>query len=137
MKICYTHEFAAAHRIFGHRGKCKNLHGHNYKVKMVLETEPLNTLGMVMDFAEAKDLFGGWIDQNWDHKLLLFCKDPITEQDWLREHGLVVLAFNPTAENMAQFLFEKFNKIIEEGNWQGKITAITVFETEKGAAKCE
>lgn len=52
--ICKEFDFAAAHRIPDHPGKCKNLHGHNYRVRVFLTAERLDALGMVADFAQLK-----------------------------------------------------------------------------------
>jgi 6-pyruvoyltetrahydropterin/6-carboxytetrahydropterin synthase len=46
--------FAAAHAIRGHTRGCQNLHGHNYRVRVHLTAERLDTLGMVLDFADLK-----------------------------------------------------------------------------------
>lgn len=46
--------FAAAHFIRGHRGECRNLHGHNYRVRVHLAASQLDELGMVLDFADLK-----------------------------------------------------------------------------------
>lgn len=47
-------DFAAAHFIRGHRGECRHLHGHTYRVKVSVEASELDDLGMVVDFADLK-----------------------------------------------------------------------------------
>ncbi|MEL7059491.1 MAG: 6-carboxytetrahydropterin synthase QueD [Acidobacteriota bacterium] len=61
--------FAAAHFIPGHPGKCANLHGHNYRVRVHLAAEELDSLGMVVDFAWLKATLGELTDR-FDHKVL-------------------------------------------------------------------
>ena len=108
-------EFDAGHRVLGHEGKCKHLHGHRYRVEITVRGPKLDALGRVIDFGEVKRLVGGWVDANWDHNLLLHPDDPLlaTHPD-LAEHihgraPYVMLPhgrkLNPTAENMAETLF--------------------------------
>ncbi len=99
-------EFDAAHRVMGHEGKCKYLHGHRYTVEASFVAERLDTVGRVVDFGKIKALLGGWIDEYWDHNTILSNEDNtlgeqiaiITNQD------IFYLPNNPTAENMADYL---------------------------------
>lgn len=109
-EISYEMTFDAGHRIVGHKGKCARLHGHTYKIHIMaagLVVDP----GFVIDFGDLKDIVN-----KWDHKMLLWEKDPcsvttILESDNM-DFGVVRLPFNPTAENMAQYLaikiYDKF-----------------------------
>lgn len=107
MIICTRRlEFDAAHRVIGHEGKCKYLHGHRYAVEASFVADDLDTLGRVIDFGVVKALLGGWIDEHWDHNTILCEKDKelggritsCTNQD------IFYLPTNPTAENMADYL---------------------------------
>ena len=62
-------QFAAAHRLRGYEGKCENLHGHNYKVELVVGCEDLNGTGMVMDFQDLKKIADEVIAR-FDHRYL-------------------------------------------------------------------
>ena len=88
--IYKEYDFAAAHHIPGHRGKCRHLHGHNYKVRVGLEADELDELGMVMDFADLKTLIKAVVDP-FDHRLI----NDIEPFD--RE--------SPTAEKISEVLF--------------------------------
>jgi 6-pyruvoyltetrahydropterin/6-carboxytetrahydropterin synthase len=96
--------FCAGHRIVGHESKCAGLHGHTYEAHVTAEAE-LDELGRVIDFSVLKERIGGWVDENWDHALVLDAADP--DADELRAYGRVA-AINgpPTAENMAAHLGE-------------------------------
>lgn len=97
--------FCYGHRIRGHAGKCGHLHGHN--ARAVIECEgPLDKLGMVVDFTLIKERVGGWIDQQWDHQMLLEGDDPLAET--LTELGEPVFPLTgpPTAEVMARHLYQ-------------------------------
>lgn len=140
MEICYKHQFCAAHRLVGHEGKCARIHGHNYLVKTVVRSQSLNKLGMVMDFGDLKRTVGHWLDENWDHRFLLYeadhlLKDYLPAATLVAEYGLVVVPFNPTAENMAKFLLPKFNNVLATAGFRPDVVSVTVFETDKGGAK--
>jgi len=96
--------FCYGHRIRGHGGPCAHLHGHNAMVEIVCEG-PLDALGMVVDFGEIRDRIGRWIDDHWDHRMVLARSDPIVPT--LRDAGepLFLLDAPPTAENMAAHLY--------------------------------
>ncbi|MBY0228204.1 MAG: 6-carboxytetrahydropterin synthase, partial [Gemmataceae bacterium] len=68
--------FCYGHRILGHAGKCRHLHGHNGRVAVTLEAESLDALGMVADFGTIKDTVGKWIAERLDHRMILKRGDP-------------------------------------------------------------
>lgn len=99
----YT-EICCAHRIYGHPGKCNDFHGHNYKITIdiVSERDELDKLGMLMDFNRISEVLGK-IEAAWDHKFLVWGKDPYAEKLGLIDlPGLILLPFSPSAENMAK-----------------------------------
>ena len=66
-------EFAAAHRLGkGYQGKCQHLHGHNYRVVVLLAGEQLDGYDFLIDFNDIKSLFDVWLQQNWDQPLYYF-----------------------------------------------------------------
>ncbi len=99
-------EFDSAHRVMGHEGKCKNLHGHRYVVEATFAAKSLDTLGRVVDFGVIKDVLGGWLDSNWDHTTILFDQDKPLGKSIADHTGQTIfyLPTNPTAENMAEYL---------------------------------
>ena len=62
-------EFAAAHTIRGHRGKCENLHGHYYRVQLTVQGNELDQTGMVCDFKQLKRWLKDVLDR-FDHRCL-------------------------------------------------------------------
>jgi 6-pyruvoyltetrahydropterin/6-carboxytetrahydropterin synthase len=98
--------FCYGHRLLGHAGKCRHLHGHNGRAVLVLESPRLDGLGMVVDFGRVKQVVGGWIDAHLDHRMLLHRDDPALPV--LREQGepVFVMDANPTAENLARLIFD-------------------------------
>lgn len=99
------HDFSTGHRVYGHESKCAHLHGHNYRVNFTVQAEQLDSIGRVMDFSVIKDTLCAWLEENWDHKFLIYALDPwaatLKETD---PQGVVVVDFNPTAENMGEYL---------------------------------
>lgn len=103
------HDFSYGHIVTGHEGKCRNLHGHNGRIHFTVTADELDSVGRVMDFAAIKDRLCSWLEENWDHKFLVW--EHAEEQlvrglQRLDPAGVVVVPFNPTAENMARYLLK-------------------------------
>lgn len=100
--------FCYGHRVMGHESKCATLHGHNGVIWV--HSSPiveLDSLGRVIDFSVIKSVIGNWVDENWDHTMIIF-KDDLKTIDLLSQapshKALFILDKNPTAENLAHFL---------------------------------
>jgi 6-pyruvoyltetrahydropterin/6-carboxytetrahydropterin synthase len=101
------HDFSTGHRVYGHESKCAHLHGHNYRIHLTVEAEQLDTVGRVMDFSAIKEHLCYWLEEEWDHKFLVWEQDPFASSlKELDPDGTVVVNFNPTAENMGQYLID-------------------------------
>lgn len=115
------HDFSAGHRVAGHESKCANMHGHNYRVHFTVEPNAdsgLDAQGRVIDFSVIKDRLCEWLEANWDHRFLAWEHDlemkaihRMVHQADEQRHvismmnlSMVWLPFNPTAENMANYL---------------------------------
>lgn len=121
------HDISCGHRVVGHESKCSNLHGHNYRIhfvcvpevlyddkptrsdptRLIKVTRDLDEVGRVIDFGVIKEQLCEWLERNWDHKFLMYTTDPIlryVDIDIL--DGVVIVPFNPTAENMAAYLVD-------------------------------
>ena len=124
--------FCAAHRLLRYEGPCSKLHGHNYVVEVTVrsvhEPDPLNDVGFVADFADVRNIVGGWIDENWDHRAILDRKDALIHSGVLRPDEFFVLDYNPTAENMAHLLLRNFDD--EMANVGVELSRVRVYETE-------
>ncbi len=106
-RVCKEIEFCYGHRLLEHAGKCKHLHGHNARAVVVLESDELDGMGMVCDFAEVDRAARSFIDAELDHTMLLRRDDPFLPR--MREAGerVYVMDLNPTAENIARLILEK------------------------------
>lgn len=113
-------EFDAGHRLLHHEGKCAHLHGHRYVAEIGVCTGQLDDVGRVIDFSVVKSVMQKWIDERWDHNILLHVDDPLVSTFidverkifYSASLGMVIFndkmpyicAANPTAENMVQHL---------------------------------
>lgn len=131
------HDFSAGHRVSGHENKCAHLHGHNYRVHFEVEAQELDHLGRVMDFSVIKSKLCEWLEENWDHKFLMFEHDELTPSiAKLVPDDIVITKFNPTAENMAKYLCEVV--AVEQLAGTGCILRkCTIDETRKCSASYE
>lgn len=100
------HDFSYGHRVYNQGGKCENLHGHNGRVYFTIKGNKLDDVGRVIDFSVIKTLLCEWLEDNWDHKFLVGNEDPIKNYLIEIDSTVVIVPFNPTAENMAQYLVE-------------------------------
>lgn len=97
--------FCYGHRLLNYEGKCRNLHGHNGLVRVTLSAGELNSTGMVRDFSELKEVLGGWIDENLDHRMILAENDPLLPILTATQTAVFPMKTNPTAEHLAELLF--------------------------------
>ena len=113
MRIKLIRSFSAAHRLPDYQGPCHDLHGHTWKAVFVLEG-PVKQDGMVCDFKIVKKLLDGFLP---DHQ---FLNDIVP---------------NPTAENLAQFLFDKISAELKKQNLTLK--TVEIWESDNAAAIVE
>ncbi|PKM79819.1 MAG: 6-carboxytetrahydropterin synthase QueD [Firmicutes bacterium HGW-Firmicutes-14] len=115
----YGH-FDAAHFLRGYRGKCANIHGHRWKVEIILQGSELNELGIMIDFMDVKRLLKE-VTGRFDHKLI--------------NEVLPFDRVNPTAENMAKEIFGLMEEALKDFLGTGvTISRVTVWESEAAAA---
>ena len=102
-------DFSAAHRLREYNGECEKLHGHNWRVRVTVESERVDHLGMVIDFRELKRLLGEVLEK-MDHAYLNDLES-FAEQ-------------NPTTENVAKLIYEKLSvRLSEKGARLAEVTA--------------
>jgi len=102
--------FCYGHRLLGHQGKCRHLHGHNATAVIRLESRELNPLGMVCDFGDVGNYVKTWLDAEIDHTLLLHRDDPVLPLLQSAGERVYVMKDNPTAENIARLIFEQVQR---------------------------
>jgi 6-pyruvoyltetrahydropterin/6-carboxytetrahydropterin synthase len=127
------HDICCGHRVVGHESKCKNLHGHNYRFHFSVEPYPkheLDTVGRVIDFSVIKTTLCDWLERCWDHKFLIWEKDPFKWDLIDLDAGIVVVPFNPTAENIAEFFTLSVAPSLLVGTGT-RLVELTIEETRK------
>jgi 6-pyruvoyltetrahydropterin/6-carboxytetrahydropterin synthase len=111
--------FAAAHRLRGYRGKCEELHGHNYHVRLIVSGEKLDEIGLLQDFTILKRVLRGIVDK-LDHKYL----NELPPFDTM----------NPSAENLARFIHDETAKQLAGQLGEASLASVTVWETDTASA---
>jgi len=130
-------QFCAGHRVFKHESKCAHPHGHNYVLYATFkkaDSDSLDEVGRVIDFSIIKSILGGWIDANWDHGFLVYADD-YEMLNFLLDynHKHYKCSFNPTAENMAEYLYTEICPHLFE-KLGIRCTKIKLHETENCSA---
>lgn len=153
-QVTRYHDICAGHRVVGHEGKCRNLHGHNYRIFFTVEADGLSDernysiqngldkVGRVLDFSVINSHLCEWLEENWDHRMLLWEKDRLLmpRSDGFSilsyDESIVVVPFNPTAENIAAHLVNVIGPMQLEGTgcW---LVKVVIEETRKCSASYE
>jgi 6-pyruvoyltetrahydropterin/6-carboxytetrahydropterin synthase len=115
-KLSVTKNFSSAHCLRKYKGKCENLHGHNWKIKAVFCGTKLDKTGMLIDFTDIKKHLEKII-LYLDHKFLNEI-EPFNR-------------INPTAENLASFILEQLKSIEIEN---AKVCEVEVWENQSSCA---
>ncbi len=120
--------FCYGHRLLGHRGPCRHLHGHSARVLVRLEAECLDAQGMVTDFADIGGFLKEWLQGEIDHNMLLHRDDPVLPLLQAQGERAYPMDTHPTAENIARLIFEA----VREAGFP--VVEVTLFETGSASA---
>jgi 6-pyruvoyltetrahydropterin/6-carboxytetrahydropterin synthase len=118
-EVSVDESFAAAHNLRNYKGKCENLHGHNYKVRVTLSGKELDSVGLLYDFVHLKQAIQGVI-RSLDHTYL----NELPPFDVL----------NPSAENIARYIYDETAKHLPRAASGAGIASITVWESDVTSA---
>ena len=118
-EVSVDETFAAAHNLRGYKGKCENLHGHNYKVRVTLSGKEVDSVGLLYDFVHLKQVIQSVI-RSLDHKYL----NELPPFDVL----------NPSAENIARYIYDQAAKQLHQAPNGAQVSSITVWESDVTAA---
>lgn len=140
IRITKRLEFDAGHRVPGHDGKCRALHGHRYAVEITCEATQLDEAGFVVDFGIVKKKVGAWIDEVLDHAFIVWREDPALEAILaaVKATGCArvwSMAHPPTAENIAELLLTVSRSLLTGDHWS--VVAVRVYETPTSWADAE
>jgi len=99
-------EFCYGHRLLGHEGVCKHLHGHNATAEIEVQNERLDGRSMVCDFSDIKRVVKSWIDEHLDHKMILRRDDPLVTLLQDQDEPLFLVDADPTVEHIAKIIYD-------------------------------
>jgi len=114
-EVAVEQSFASAHALRNYKGRCENVHGHNWKVRVVIEGEKLDATGMLVDFLDVKSFMGEILDRI-DHQFL----NEIPPFD----------SINPSAENIAEYFYQQLTGKFAETPVPVRIREVKIWETE-------
>ena len=117
-EVTIEQTFAAGHALRNYHGKCENVHGHNYRCQVTMEGEQLDHVGLLVDFVALKKAVQVVIDR-LDHQ-------------WLNEFPPFDV-LNPSAENMAKYIFDEVSKGIDAGPGV-RLESVRLWETDTSVA---
>jgi len=105
--------FSAAHNLRGYKGKCDELHGHNWKVEVMVCRDKLDKTGMVLDFKYLKTQLNKVLEK-LDHKYL-------NDIPYFKK-------VNPTSENIAKYIYDSLRSQVSG------LRSVTVWESDNSSA---
>ena len=108
IRITKKFRFEAAHALYGYDGKCKNIHGHNYKLFVTIIGKPISNqsdvkFGMVMDFDDLKKIVKSEIINEFDHSVIFNKNSPhkeLADELIKNDHKVILASYQPTIEEM-------------------------------------
>ena len=108
IRITKKFDFEAGHALYGYDGKCKNLHGHSYKLWVTVIGEPIADAenikcGMVIDFGDLKRIVNDKIIEQFDHSMVFNAQSPhrvLADELQAKGHRIIKVDYQPTSENL-------------------------------------
>jgi 6-pyruvoyltetrahydropterin/6-carboxytetrahydropterin synthase len=117
-EVTIEETFAAGHALRNYRGKCENVHGHNYRCQVTLQGATLDEIGLLVDFVELKRVVHSVLDR-MDHQ-------------WLNDFPPFDV-LNPSAENMAKYIYDEVSSGLKTKEGV-RVEAIRLWETDTASA---
>ncbi len=119
-EVAVEQSFAAAHALRDYQGKCERLHGHNYRVRVIVQGEQLNPSGLLVDFLDLRRILHEVIEP-FDHRVL----NEVPPFDRV----------NPTAEELARYLCQQVSQRLQSLRADGvSVKEVQVWETDSAVA---
>jgi 6-pyruvoyltetrahydropterin/6-carboxytetrahydropterin synthase len=115
IRITKQFSFETGHALYGYDGKCKNVHGHSYKLSVTVIGKPISDnsnvkFGMVIDFSDLKRIVKEEIVDVFDHATVFNKNTPHVElaaELENRGHHVILVNYQPTSENMVTDFAQK------------------------------
>lgn len=119
-QVSVEETFSAGHALRGYKGKCENVHGHNYRIQITLEGPELDNIGLLVDFTHIKKVTRELIAR-LDHQFINDL-EPFT-------------TVNPSAENMAKYFFEELSQQLKGIPPGAMVKDVVIWETDTARAR--
>ena len=108
IRITKQFSFETGHALYGYDGKCKNVHGHSYKLSVTVIGKPIDDnsnvkFGMVIDFTDLKKIVKEEVVDQFDHATVFNKNTPhieLARELQSRDHHVILVDYQPTSENM-------------------------------------
>jgi 6-pyruvoyltetrahydropterin/6-carboxytetrahydropterin synthase len=117
-EVVIEETFAAGHALRNYRGKCENVHGHNYRCQVTVEGAELDSIGLLVDFVELKRVVHSVLDR-LDHQ-------------WLNDLPPFD-SLNPSAENIVKYIFEQVSENLTRRD-VARVASVRLWETDTASA---
>jgi 6-pyruvoyltetrahydropterin/6-carboxytetrahydropterin synthase len=140
IRITKQFTFETGHALYGYDGKCKNVHGHSYKLSVTVIGKPITDTsnvkyGMVIDFGDLKKIVKEEIVDLFDHATVFNQNTPhvdLANELMSRGHHVILVTYQPTSENMVIDFAEKISKRLPQNI---KLHSLKLQETESSFAE--
>jgi 6-pyruvoyltetrahydropterin/6-carboxytetrahydropterin synthase len=140
IRITKQFSFETGHALYGYDGKCKNVHGHSYKLSVTVIGNPITDTsnvkyGMVIDFSDLKKIVKEEIVDLFDHATVFNQNTPhieLAKELSTRGHHVILVDYQPTSENM---VVDFAQKIINRLPNQIQLHSLKLQETESSFAE--
>jgi 6-pyruvoyltetrahydropterin/6-carboxytetrahydropterin synthase len=119
-QVSVEETFSSGHALRGYKGKCENVHGHNYRVQITLEGPQLDSIGLLVDFTHLKQVIREII-KRLDHQFINDL-EPFT-------------TVNPSAENLAKYFYEEVTSKVKDLPPGASVTDAVIWETDTAFAR--
>jgi 6-pyruvoyltetrahydropterin/6-carboxytetrahydropterin synthase len=122
IRITKQFSFETGHALYGYDGKCRNVHGHSYKLSVTVIGTPITDtshvkLGMVIDFGDLKKIVKEDIEDVFDHATVFNKNTPhieLAKELKDRGHNVILVDYQPTSENMVIDFAKKITSRLPE-----------------------
>lgn len=140
IRITKQFSFETGHALYGYDGKCKNVHGHSYKLFVTVIGSPITDqnnvkYGMVIDFTDLKKIVKEEVVDVFDHATVFNKNTPhieLAKELKDREHHVILVDYQPTSENMVIDFVQKISSRLPEGI---KLFSLRLQETDSSFAE--
>lgn len=123
IRITKQFSFETGHALYGYDGKCKNVHGHSYKLSVTVIGKPITNrndvkFGMVIDFGDLKKIVKEEVVDQFDHATVFNETTPHVElaaELKNRGHHVILVNYQPTSENMVIDFAKRISNRLPDG----------------------